>query len=149
MASFWFWLGVSLGSLIGGVVIAFILFFFYASFTDFIKYKRGFPRGKERVSQYIKDNEEKFKDAEAHKPKSTEKEVIVNERTRRAKFREFEKLRDAYLKRPTDTSTQRDRSPKGSVQLPTRQLLSNDSDKSNNDTSGQLREDKRTVRLDD
>lgn len=98
MASFWFWLFAVILSLISGAIIIFLSWGFITMIKDLI-IKKGIPKSKEGVTNYIKENEEKFDKTNPGKADNTAiKEVLENDRRSRQKYREFEKLRREELK---------------------------------------------------
>lgn len=127
MASFWFWFFTIILSTIGGALGLIILWGLWTLGRDAFFLKKGIPKIKEKVSEYIKERPEKFQGTNPGKvSEENYKEVEEDERRRNKEYREFEKLRRAELKRKVGGSQRDDSNSKKSQQLPGRELLSND-----------------------
>lgn len=140
MASIWFWLFVSVGSLIGGAMTMAFILLVWNFFRD--KYiKRKLPKDKKEISEYIKVNQDFFKTRK--KEIQDIKEVEENERRKQQQFREFEKLRRFATK--TGKGRSDGDTPTGRNELPTGNILPNESDKESSTPDPDIR---RKVRLD-
>lgn len=126
-ATFWFWFFTIVVSIIAGAIL-FILF--YGLFTwlrDLLSLKRGIPKDKKSVTDYIKENPEKFEKTNPGRPlKENKQQELENERREQTKFREFEKLRRAELRGRASRERQPDSGSKGSEQLSGRNVLPNE-----------------------
>lgn len=117
MASFFLWLIVIVGGLIVGAFAGFFLFFLITFLKDLFV-KKGIPSNRQRVSEYLKDEENMEKYKNPGLPTQSEKEVYkTNEQRRVQKFREFERLRREEFKGRTRKSPKNNSSSTGSQQL--------------------------------
>jgi len=116
--------------------------------------KRGIPSKKPKVTDYIKDNPEKFEKTNPGKASEQSiKEVLEDEQQRRAKYREFEKLRREELNgrnpRSTQGSERTNSSTQGSEQPARRELLQDKPAPIPNRNSPGSTTTKRKLKLDD
>lgn len=152
MASFWFWFIVIIGSTIAGALGFLILYGISIFFRDTFFLKRGIPKNKKKVTEFIKNNPDKFggykhKENEENSKLNQEQEV-QNERREREKFREFEKLRRAELKSRVGGSETSELASKGNEPIQRRELLSNEPNPSSTSDSGGSKPTKPRVKLD-
>lgn len=95
MATFWFWLFTIVISLIVGAVIT-IIGYGIITFLRDLWFKRGIPKNKIGITDYIKENPERFEKTNPGKPlKEDKQKELEDDKRKRAKYREFEKLRRA------------------------------------------------------
>lgn len=151
MASFWFWLISVLGSIIGGALGILILYGFFTLLRDWLFLKRGIPRKRSKVAEWIKEHPEKF---DKTNPEKEDKKLNANEEVKnagkeRGKYREFEKLRRAELKGRTRQERTSDRSSKGTPQLQRGELLQNEPSPIDTDVKPRSSSAKPRVKLDD
>lgn len=99
MASVWFWIFVPMATIILGIVFSFIIYFIW-SFIGNLFIKKGIPRGKNKVSEFIKENKDNLLDP--GKEKINKEEEVKHANKQRRKYREFDKLRRADLKKRTE-----------------------------------------------
>lgn len=142
MASFWFWFITCVAALIIGAVVFAGLFLLGSWFMDLVKYKIfKIPRKREKVSKWIEENSDKLENAPRDQFINKSEEVLKNDRRERDKFREFDKLRNEYLKGATRGREESNGNNEGSEQLKGRELLPNE-------TSSPIRRDNEHVSLD-
>lgn len=117
MASFFFWLVVSIVSLLLGAFIIFILWGLVALIKDLFLTWR-IPKNKKALSEYLKQPEIKEKYCNPGKPTDSDKEVKKQDEQRRArKYREFERLRREEFKARIGESPKDNPGPTGGQQL--------------------------------
>jgi len=148
MASFFFYLIAVIVSLLAGGILTFLIWGFFALIKDAIV-KRGIPKGKKQLTEYLKENKEKY--ANPGFTTENQKEVqIENERRRTQKFREFERLRRTELKARIGKGKQNNNSTPGGKQLQQqRELLPNVASGKPKDDSPRNPDTKPRVKLDD
>ena len=134
MASFWFWLIALVGSIIGGAIFLLLIYGFFTGVRDSLSLKRGIPKQRTRVSEYIKEHPEKFENTNPgkHDKITKSKEVKNHGTTNPDTFRQFEKLRRIELERRikgTNGNKGTPRDPPRDEQLPTKPVLPLESDK--------------------
>lgn len=147
MASIWFWILSGFIGLIVGTITILATYLFFTFLMDKLIFKRGIPKKKALVSQHIKDNKEKYLSPGNPNEITDTKEVIDDERRRKEKFREFDKLRNEYFRATTGRATENNRDVEGSVQLPTRELLQNDANTDTTRNTNRPTDNRRSVRL--
>lgn len=146
MASFWFWLFTILLSCLAGGMIMLILFGAFAFVKDLFVIKKGIEtKDKKAVSQFIQVNKQKL--SFAGKPeKPTKEQEEKEENDRRAKVREFEKLR--RIESRTRESEQLPRDTPGVKELSAEGLLPHESSKSDRESGASDGTAKKRVKLD-
>lgn len=155
MASIWFWIFTPIVVIIFSVVFSFLVFFIFAWLRDKLFIKRKIPKSKEKVSEFIKDNKELLANpgkSQINKKEEEEKNV----KRRRAKYREFDKLRRLELKgtagtkEPNDRTTPAEPKPSKPAQQPKGTgVLPSSSDRGNKESSRSSNGSKPKVKLDD
>lgn len=84
---------ILIGSVIFGIIMALILFAFYAAVGRWI-YQRKIPKDKKMIKKFIEENPSL---QDGGRPENNEKEVEENARTEFQEFRQYEKLRRAAI----------------------------------------------------
>lgn len=130
MASFWFWFLSILGSVILGAISITIIHFLFTKTRDLLILKRGIPRRKKKVTEWIKSNPKKLEKSGPliiHSDKELNKQEVKEDvRQQQRKFREFEKLRRTELKGRTAKQRPTNSSSKGNEQPTGKKLLQNE-----------------------
>lgn len=153
MASFLFWFFSILLSIIAGAVATILIYGAFIFLRDTFFFKKGIPKDKKKIQEYIKDNPEKFEKTNPGKPLKEDKDKeLENGKRERAKFREFEKLRRAERLRGVTARSPGEGKPNNSIEgtreLSERRVLQNEFSTSNNPSIPGNGETKRKVRLD-
>lgn len=152
---FWLWFFGCIIALIAGFLLTFMFYVFITKGRDMLRVK--FPKNKERTSDIVKDKPEIFENTNPGKPSEQDKkEVLEDERKRREKFREFEKLRQEELRPTNNNNSEGNRGTSDGAfyspvveELPGRKLLSNGPSERSSDSGGGTPRPKRRVKLDD
>lgn len=130
MASFWFWFVSILLSVLAGAITLAIVFFIFTKGRDLLFLKRGIPRRKKKVTEWIKSNPKKLEKSGPlimhSDSKLNKQEVKEDVRKQQRKFREFEKLRRAELKGRTAKQRPINSGSAGNEQPAGEELLQNE-----------------------
>lgn len=148
MASFLFYFVAVIVSLLAGGLITFLIWGFFALIKNAIV-TRGIPKNRKKLTEYLKENQEKYKNPGL--TSDSEKEVYdINEQRRARKFREFEKLRRDEFKARVGKSSEDDRSTPGGKQLQQqRELLPNGPSREHKTIEPRNTDNRKRVKLDE
>lgn len=136
--------------MVAGGLLALIFYGGGGLLRDLFSLKRGIPRNKKKVSEFIKNNPEKFGNSDPGVPSEKDKrEVEEDERRRADKYREFEKLRQDEFRARVGNGKNSECDNEGVEELRGNPVLPNGLDPGIKDNERGTNENRRRVKLDD